>query len=146
MRFWDASAVVPLLLNEPGRKEMLALAEQDPTLLTWWGTPIECVSAIARREREGALAASDTAEALTRLRMMSESWQEVLPTEPVRGMAQRLLRVHALRAADALQLAAAVVASEHEPATLGFVCLDDRLAEAAAREGFTVLAGATARP
>jgi predicted nucleic acid-binding protein len=80
-------------------------------------------------------------EAAERLRRLAVAWQEVLPVDPVRTTAQRLLRVHPLRAADALQLAAAVVASEHDAASLPFVCLDDRLAEAAAREGFPVVGG-----
>jgi hypothetical protein len=54
------------------------------------------------------------------------------------------LRVHDLRVADALQLAAALAAAEARPATLAVVCLDDRLGAAAEREGFPVL-GADAR-
>jgi hypothetical protein len=54
-------------------------------------------------------------------------------------VALRLLRNHPLRAADALQLAAALIASEETPQTLEFICLDDRLALAARREGFTVI-------
>jgi predicted nucleic acid-binding protein len=46
--------------------------------------------------------------------------------------------VHPLRAADALQLAAAVVAAEGIPASLSIVTLDERLAAAARREGFVV--------
>ena len=49
-----------------------------------------------------------------------------------------MLRVHALRAADALQLAAALLASDEEPAGLDIVTLDSRLADAARREGFRV--------
>lgn len=139
MRFWDASAVVPLLVAEAPTRGLLAMLEQDPLMLVWWGTPVECTSAVARREREGALSARDAARALERLRSLGDAWQEVLPTDPIRSTAQRLLRVHPLRAADALQLAAATLAAEHEPASLELVCLDDRLAEAAQREGFPVV-------
>lgn len=139
MKFWDASAIVPLLLEDTGRRRLLRILEQDPVMLAWWGTPVECVSAIARREREGAMARADVTSALQRLRALEDGWQEVLPSEAVRTAAQRLLRVHVLRAADALQLAAAVVASEHEAASLPFVSLDQRLNEAATREGFPVL-------
>jgi hypothetical protein len=139
VKFWDASAIVPLLLEEKGRNKLLGILEQDPVMLSWWGTPVECASAIARREREGAIRLRDANTALERLRTLGESWQEVLPSEAVRAAAQRLLRVHALRAADSLQLAAAVVAAEHEAATLPFVSLDERLNEAATREGFPVM-------
>lgn len=110
-------------------------------MLVWWGTPVECVSALARREREGAMSPSAVTAATDRLRMLTAAWHEVLSDDVTRTSAQRLLRVHPLRAADALQLAAAVIASEHEPVSLPFVCLDERLGEAAEREGFPVVRG-----
>lgn len=139
MRFWDASAIVPLLVAEQQSRDLMSLLERDPTMLVWWGTPVECTSAVARREREGALPSADAATALDRLRRLADGWQEILPTDPVRSTAQRLLRVHPLRAADALQLAAAILAAEHEPSSLELVCLDERLVEAARREGFPVV-------
>ena len=142
MKFWDASAVVPLLVTETPRDELLAVLGADPTMIVWWGTPVECTSALARREREGALGSEDVSLAVSQLRELAGKWHEVLPSERVRTMAQRLLRVHALRAADALQLAAAIVAAEHDPSTIAFVGLDARLNEAAIREGFTVLPAA----
>jgi predicted nucleic acid-binding protein len=139
VRFWDASAIVPLLVAEQQSRDLMSLLERDPTMLVWWGTPVECTSAVARREREGALPSADAATALDRLRRLADGWQEILPTDPVRSTAQRLLRVHPLRAADALQLAAAILAAEHEPSSLELVCLDERLVEAARREGFPVV-------
>jgi hypothetical protein len=113
--------------------------ERDPQIVAWWGTEIECVSAVTRRERDGALDARSMVGALDRLDALSLVWTEVEPGRRVRQVAVRLLRVHPLRAADALQLAAAIVASEDQPASLPFVTLDDRLAQAAEREGFTVI-------
>lgn len=138
MKYWDTSAIVPLLLPESPRDALLDLLRQDPAILVWWGTPVECTSAVARREREGALGVADAGGALERLRDLAAAWQEIVPSEAVRATAQRLLRVHPLRAGGSLQLAAALVAAEHEPATLEFVSLDARLNEAAAREGFPV--------
>ena len=140
MKFWDSSSIVPLLVGEPPRKRMLQYLERDPVMLVWWASPVEIVSAIARREREGHLKTDDTSAVLERLARLSQSWHEVQPTAPLRTVAQRMLRVHALRAADALQLAAAVAAADGDPASLDLVCLDDRLAEAARREGFRILA------
>ena len=117
---------------------MRAIAEEDPVMCVWWATEVECVSALARLEREGALTDTATTVALERLDLLAESWNEVQPVVGVRGAARRLLRVHALRAADALQLAAAVIAAEGQPASLEIVTLDERLAAAARREGFTV--------
>ena len=138
MKFWDSSAVIPLLLVEPAREGLLALLERDPVMLAWWGTRVECTAAVARREREGALAVAEAGVALGRLLSLAAAWQEILPVESIRVTAQRLLRVHPLRAADSLQLAAAIIAAGHEPATLEFVSLDARLNEAASREGFPV--------
>ena len=70
---------------------------------------------------------------------LTDAWREVEPIARVRQVATRLVRVHALRAADALQLAAAIVAAEDDPPSLTFVTLDDRLARAAERVGFPVL-------
>ena len=139
MKFWDSSAIVPLLVMEASREPLLALLDQDPIMIVWWGTPVECTSAIARREREGHLSVTEATAVLERLRTLSFAWQEVLPTEPVRSVAQRLLRVHPLRAADAFQLAAAFIAAQREPSSLEFVSLDERLNAAAQREGFRLL-------
>ena len=138
MRFWDSSAIVPLTIAEASTEALQATAVQDPVMCVWWATEIECVSALARLERDGELTDSATTAALERLDVLSEAWNEVQPVATLRGVARRLLRVHALRAADALQLAAAVVASEGLPASLEIVTLDQRLAIAARREGFSV--------
>ncbi len=138
MKYWDSSAVVPLLVDEPATAPLLDLYRRDCVLLAWWGTDVECVSALARLERDGSLGSTEMMDALKRLQALRQSWQEVQPVEPVRDMARRLLRVHNLRAADSLQLAAALVVSAHRPSTLDFVCLDERLAAAAQREGFNV--------
>jgi predicted nucleic acid-binding protein len=139
MIFWDASAIVPLLVFETSSQALQALAKQDPTMLVWWGSEIECVSALARIEREGALDPRDAPRAFKRLRQLADVWNEIEPTDVVRQAAIRFLRVHALRAADALQLAAAYSAAEQRPVSLELVTLDERLAAAARKEGFMVL-------
>jgi uncharacterized protein len=140
MRFWDASALVPLLVDQPGGQRVAGYLSADPALVVWWASPVEITSALARQERAGECSAAEVGEVLERLQALSASWHEVIPSDTVRRLAQRLLRVHALWAADSLQLAAALVAAEHEPASLEFVCLDERLSGAARREGFPVLA------
>jgi len=107
-------------------------------MLVWWTTEIECVSALARLEREGSQT-PPLREAFDRLRQFAASWKEIDPSDEVRETAARLLRVHPLRAADALQLAAAFLAAERRPTSLEFVTLDERLAGAARKEGFTVI-------
>jgi predicted nucleic acid-binding protein len=139
MRFWDASALLPLLVQEPRTQALIALLRDDPAAAVWWPTPVECWSALARLEREQRLTAEQVAQAAGLLDESARRWTEVPPIERVRDQAARLLRVHPLRAANALQLAAALVLSDFEPRTLPLVTLDDRLASAARREGFAVL-------
>lgn len=139
MKFWDTSAIVPLLLSEATTAALTATYARDPDMLVWWGTDVECVSAIARLEREHFLESAAVTTALARLDALAAAWQEVQPAVGVRRVAVRLLRVHPLRAADSLQLAAAIVASENNPSSLEIVTLDDRLALAAEREGFPVV-------
>jgi uncharacterized protein len=141
MKFWDSSAIVPLLADEPTRKSMLQLLQQDPQVLIWWGTPIEIASALARLERENSLTADEVSTALSKSRRLVDSWHEIVPSDAVRRTAERLLRTHSLRGADSLQLAAALIAADHDPSTLEIVCLDTRLINAARREGFSVLDG-----
>jgi predicted nucleic acid-binding protein len=139
VRFWDSSAIVPLLAAEPRSELCRRSLDEDPVIAAWWGTRIECTSAIARLDREQVVGPSQLADANRRLAALAASWQEIQPTEPVRRIAERLLRVHVLRAADALQLAAAVTAADATPSELPFVTFDARLARAAEREGFPVL-------
>jgi hypothetical protein len=108
-------------------------------MLVWWASAVECVSALARLERDGALDPAAMTLALQRLHKLSAGWHEIDPSDEIRETAARFLRVHPLRAADALQLAAAFAAAERRPASLEIVTLDERLANAASKEGFTVL-------
>lgn len=139
MRFWDSSALLPLLVDEPPRAKVFALLEQDSEVLAWWGTSVDITSALARRERDGLLTADQVSQALGTARELAQSWHEIVPSDAVRHTAERLLRTHTLRAADALQLAALLIAAGHDPTSLELVCLDERLTAAARREGFTVL-------
>lgn len=143
MRFWDSSAVAALCVEEPRTPDVERLVREDPELVVWWATPVECASAISRRRREGALSPADELEAIEVVDHLAQAWVEIQPGERVRSHAFRLLRVHALRAADALQLAAALVwagmpvAGPAPGAEL--VTFDERLAEAARLEGLTIL-------
>ena len=139
MKFWDASAIVPLLITEQTTRRLQALLAKDPAMLVWWGSEVECVSALARLEREGGLGPQALAVALKRLGQLATAWHEIDASDSVREAATRFVRVHPLRAADALQLAAAFLAAERRPATLEVITLDERLGAAARKEGFIVI-------
>jgi len=138
MRYWDASGIVPLLVRQARTCDMEGLLAQDHDMVTWWGTSVECLSALMRLVREGHLTAADARDAERRLLELRNAWDEILPGEACRRAAERMLRVHPLRAADALQLAAALIATDHDPERLEIVCLDQRLCEAAGKEGFSL--------
>jgi predicted nucleic acid-binding protein len=139
LRFWDSSALAPLIVRQQASGWLRALYRSDDGVFAWWGAWVECESAISRLEREGRLQPRSAMSARQRLGRFVATWHEVQPSDPLRDDACRMLRVHDLRAADALQLAAGVAAAERRPATLAFVCLDERLAAAGEREGFRVI-------
>lgn len=139
MIFWDASAIVPLLVAEATTRRLQAHARRDPDMLVWWGSQVECVSALARLGRFAALDVEEATRASDRLRRLADGWHEIEPSEIVRESAMRFLRVHPLRAADALQLAAAFIAAERRPSSLRVITLDERLADAVRKEGFELI-------
>jgi predicted nucleic acid-binding protein len=139
MKFWDSSAIIPLCLREKTSEAMKDLMKDDEDIVVWWTTRIECLSALSRRQREGVLPSGDAAKARTVLCALAATWSEVQPTETVRLRAERLLSIHPLRAADALQLASALIWAQETPRGLDFVCLDQNLREGALKEGFSVL-------
>ena len=142
MIFWDASAVLPLVIRETSSATLGRLASRERGHAVWWATSVECDSAVCRLEREGRLSSADVQEVHEAVDLLLESWIVVEPSETVRSAARHLLRVYPLRAGDALQLAAAVTAAEGRPETVSFVCLDGRLRDAAGREGLRVLPAA----
>ena len=139
MRYWDAAALVPLVVRQGRTAAVVEEMALDGEVVTWWGTLVECASAVARLARDGELEPMRSDAARVRLRLLADGWEEVEASDPLRQTAVRLLHTHPLRAGDALQLAAAIVAAQGAPASLTFVTLDDRLADAASREGFPVL-------
>ena len=138
MRFWDSSALVPLLVEEPSSGARRSLHESDPVIVVWWGSLVECESALASFRRRPGNDSAPVQAAVAGLEDLAQNWIEVPPEDQIRSRARRLLRVHPLRAADALQLAAALVAAAEEPADLELVCGDARLSAAARQEGFVV--------
>jgi hypothetical protein len=136
--FWDSSALVPLCLRESASRQAHAqLRKLLPVV--WWGSLVEVHSAIARLHRFGQLTDAEQQNALSQLGQLNRGWREILPGDPVRELATRLLDAHDLRAADSLQLAAAMTWCQQRPAKRDFVCADQRLSKAATAAGFSVL-------
>lgn len=139
MIYWDASALVPLLVRESATHRVQSWLSENPVVVTWVWTRVEITSAVERRYREGRFSRQSRRDLLTRLETLAAQWDEITDAITVRKYAVRLLARHRLRAADAAQLGAAIVYCEGDPAGERFACLDRRLAEAAELEGFAVL-------
>lgn len=139
MRFWDASAIVPLVCREAQSARCRSWLRADAVVIVWAFAATEIVSALARKRRDGVLKPAVLMHAKQRLLKLGNAWSEVVQYDAVRARARRLLETHPLRAADALHLAAALVAFEERTTGIEFVTFDDRLSDAAEKEGFLVL-------
>ena len=139
MKYWDSPALVALVVDEPRTAKRRATLRLDPVIVTWWGSRIECASALNRLERDHRFEGDGLDRSMDQVRLLAASRLEIEPLEQVRRRAIRVLRLHPLRAADALQLAAALTAAGEDPERLDLVSSDDRLSAAACREGFRVL-------
>jgi predicted nucleic acid-binding protein len=138
VKFWDSSTVIPLLIRQAASPTVDKWLEDDPVVVIWSLTPVEITSALWRLVREGALPERAALLAETRAEQLVSASQVVIDMEAVKPRARRLLRAHQLRAADALQLAAALVWAGDQPEGRTLYTLDERLAGAARREGFEV--------
>lgn len=139
MRYWDSSAIVPLVLQQPTSSRLRALLRDDPQIITWILSDVEVLSAVCRLLREGDLSREDATSAASALEVLWQGLTVVAAVDAAKMRARRLLSTHVLRAADALQLGAAILAAYDAPSGWEFVCLDERLRVAAAAEGFRVI-------
>lgn len=136
--FWDASALVSLCVRETASHQaQIYLRRLMPVV--WWGSVLEVHSAISRLNRTGKLTDAEKKGALARLDVLSRAWREILPADQVRNLAGQLLGIYELRAADSLQLAAALTWCQQRPSKRNFVCADHKLVLAAKTAGFSVL-------
>lgn len=137
--FWDTSGIVPLCCFQPQSAQARQTSRIYARQVVWWVTAVEAVSSFNRLKREGHLTPSECRQALERLEHLRQRWNEVQPTEEVRHRAERLLSSHQLRAADALQLSAALVWCGNHPRGRVFIGADNKLSDGAEGEGFTVI-------
>ena len=139
MRFWDSSALVPLLVTQAASPRCDAWLSEDGALVISTLTIVELASAIRRLARERTLTERQARQAEVRSDELVRASHVVIDLEAIKAQALRLLRLHPLRAADAMQLGAALEWADGRPAGHHLVTFDERLALAALREGFTVL-------
>ena len=135
--FWDTSALVPLCVQQqpsPAVRQLLAQHE----IAVWWATPVEMRSAFERLLRMGQLTAPEHAAAGVRLEKLRRGWRELQPIEALRAQAEIFLLSYSLRAADALQLAAAWIWCSGHPQDYVFISGDAQLLQAARQVGFQI--------
>ncbi len=138
MRFWDSSALAPAVVEEKRSGRIRDLGSEDEERVVWSLSEVEITSALWRQRRANHLTEDARDAAQRQIDIVLANAVIVTDLSAVVHRARRLLATHNLRAADAMQLGAALLACADDPARLPFVTLDDRLAEAARREGFTV--------
>ena len=138
LAFWDASALVPLCVREMSSREAhMYIGKLSPVV--WWASLVEVHSAICRLHRAKEISDEQKHGALSGLRLLARGWHEVLPDDSIRELATASLDKYSLRAADSLQLAAALTWCQMRPAKRSFVCADQQLAHAADAAGFFVI-------
>jgi uncharacterized protein len=137
--FWDTSGIVPLCCFQSQTAQARQTARTYGRQVVWWATVIEAISSLNRLIREGHLTGKDSKQAFVRLDYLRRRWNEIQPTEEARELAERLLSRYKLRAADALQLAAALIWCSNRPRGRCFIGADGNLSDAAEAEGFTVI-------
>jgi len=136
--FWDSSAIVPLCTNQ-ATSPQAQVCYRRFSVVVWWSAVVEVRSAISRLHRNQQISDRDRQGAITRLRLISSGWREVIPDDKLRDLAVDALGKHSLSAADALQLAAALTWCWQRPFRRNFITADQRLAEAARSVGFSVV-------
>lgn len=137
--FWDASAIIPLCAETQASRIADKLFQQYEMFI-WWGTPVEVRSALARLLRMGQLTTARLSKSLDCVDDLNRHWQEIEPSISLRAFAEELPQRYGLRAADALQLAAAWTWTMHRPANRRFVSGDQKLLDAARKMGFHAIA------
>ncbi len=137
--FWDTSGILPLCCSQPQSARARQTSRIYARQVVWWVTSVEAVSSFNRLKREGHLTPSECRQALERFEHLRHRWNEIQPTEEVRHRAERLLSSHQLRAADALQLSAALLWCSNRPRGRVFIGAGGNLSDAAEGEGFTVI-------
>ena len=84
MRYWDTSALLPLVVAEAQTRRMRSLLEEDPHIVTWAWTSVEFATAVERRARQGELTREQRRDALGRFAELAAVWDEVTDVLAVR--------------------------------------------------------------
>lgn len=137
--FWDTSAIVPLICYQSSTKAAHDVRRRFNISIVWWATAVEVHSSVNRLQRESALSPEEAEKALLDWEKLNGRAGRIMPDDDLLRLAVSMIGSYNLRAADALQLAAALVWCNERPRDRPFVCADNRLSEAADKAGFDVI-------
>lgn len=144
MIFLDSSALVKLYVDEPGSDhvEQLLLDAGPGAAVISRLAVVEVAAALTRRSRKGDLSLDDLSAVMGRIRSDAKTRFRVVELGGA-TMSRAIIVVeqHALRAADAIQLACALLAFGQARQQVGhaLVSSDAELNNAAARESILVV-------
>lgn len=137
MLYWDTSALFAFLIAERHSAKLRAFIQAQGTSSAYTAmiTPLELESAIQRRltERSLTLREADTAR-LFGVEFRKNAFLVPLDQNAL-DTALHLQKIYGLRPGDAIQLASARLGTDN-PSRVSFLCMDEKLTEAAKREGF----------
>jgi predicted nucleic acid-binding protein len=135
--FWDTSALIPLCITQP-QSPRAEIFYAQYGIVAWWATEVEICSGLTRLRRMGSIPPEQFLAGNRLAEQLNRGWLPIHESASIAPNACRLLELHPLRAADALQLAAALEACEHNPLGFALITADQRLADAARQTGFSV--------
>jgi predicted nucleic acid-binding protein len=138
MAFWDSSSLVPLCVQQQPSSNAFKLKAKYG-FVVWWSTQVEIQAAFARLLRESEVTQDQYLRAKKSLEILRQGWRELQPTENLRARAESLVDRFPLKAADALQLAAAMAWCLDNPRGRKFISGDKQLLQAASQLGFDVI-------
>jgi predicted nucleic acid-binding protein len=135
LAFWDSSALVPLCVGQSLTPAAVSLYKNYEAVI-WWATPVDIASALARLLRMRQLDPRQWQAAQELAGTLAEACSVIQPSDALRAKAMELVKLYDLRAADSLQLAAAMEWCGHRPEGHVFLTADQTLQEAALLVGF----------
>ncbi|WP_216916480.1 MULTISPECIES: type II toxin-antitoxin system VapC family toxin [unclassified Synechococcus] len=138
--FCDTSALIKLLISEPGSDRMHQASLEAEAIAVCRLTWAEAMAGLARRQREHPEDAAALEQARQQLILSWEHCTIVEVTQQLVETAGRFADGFALRGYDSVQLAAAHELDRSSDQPVTFACFDRRLRQAAALMRLDVLA------
>jgi predicted nucleic acid-binding protein len=137
--YLDTSALVKLYIDEAESTAVKQRVEVARIVSTSRVAYVEARAGIARKFREAELSKTEYKHMIEDL---EEDWQSyfiVEVSESITKLAGQLVHRNPLRGFDAIHLASALFLKNRTHLELSFACVDERLKDAARREGLTII-------